>query len=69
MMGPRTRRALAAAAVLAFLAAWVWATIELGGRLPDNPWLQLLFYGVAGIGWGVPVIPLLRWAERGPRRK
>ena len=24
---------------------------------------------VAGIGWGVPLIPLLRWAEREPDDK
>lgn len=67
-MPPRLRRAVAAAGVLLFLAAWVWGAVSLGARLPNNPWIQLLFYGVAGTAWGVPLIPLLRWAERGPRR-
>ena len=66
-MPPRARRAVAAAGVLAFLAVWVWGAVTLGARLPANPWIHLVFYGIAGIGWGVPLIPLLRWAERGPR--
>jgi hypothetical protein len=64
-MNPRIRRLLAAFGVLVFLAAYVWAVIWIGDRLPDNMWIDLLFYGVAGIAWGVPLIPLLRWAERG----
>ena len=67
-MPPRARRAVAAAGVLAFLALWVWGTVTLGARLPANPWIQLLFYGIAGTAWGLPLIPLLRWAERGPGR-
>ena len=67
-MPPRARRAVAAAGMLVFLAAWVWGVVTLGARLPDNWLIRLLFFGVAGLGWGVPLIPLLRWAERGPRR-
>lgn len=64
-MNPRLRRLLAACATLAFLAFWVWAAIALSTRLPANPLVQLLFYAVAGIGWGVPLFPLLKWAEKG----
>lgn len=67
-MPPRLRRAVAAGGVLVFLAAWIWGVVTLGARLPDNWLIQLLFYGVAGTAWGLPLIPLLRWAERGPRR-
>lgn len=66
-MGPRTRRFIAAMGVVAFLALYVWAVVSIGAILPDSPWIDLLFYGVAGIAWGVPLIPLLRWAERGGR--
>jgi hypothetical protein len=27
-------------------------------------WIDLVFYGIAGIAWGIPLIPLLSWAER-----
>lgn len=64
-MGPRTRRFVAAVAMLFFLAAWVWAAIWIGDRLPQTWWIGLIFYGIAGTGWGLPLIPLLKWAERG----
>jgi uncharacterized membrane protein len=62
-MGPRSRRFVAALGALAFLAFYVWAVIAIADRLPDSVWIDLAFYAVAGIAWGVPLIPLLRWAE------
>lgn len=64
-MSLRTRRFVAMIGALVFLAAYIWAVIAIGDILPDNMWLDLLFYGVAGIAWGVPLIPLLTWAEGG----
>ena len=64
-MGPRTRRFVAALGALAFLAFYVWAVIAIGDSLPESMWIDLIFYAVAGIAWGVPLIPLLRWAEGG----
>ncbi len=64
-MGPRTRRFVAAVGALAFLAFYVWAVIAIADRLPESMWIDLIFYAVAGIAWGVPLIPLLRWAEGG----
>lgn len=68
-MGLRTRRFVAAVGALAFLAFYVWAVISIGDLLPESQVLDLLFYGVAGIAWGVPLIPLLSWAEGGKRGK
>ena len=64
-MGLRTRRFIATVGTVAFLAFYVWAVIAIGERLPDSQLVDLLFYGVAGLAWGVPLIPLLRWAEGG----
>ena len=64
-MGLRTRRFVAMVGALAFLVFYVWAVIAVGDVLPENMWVDLLFYGVAGIAWGVPLIPLLTWAEGG----
>lgn len=63
-MGGRTRRFVAMIGTLVFLATWVWAAAAIGQRLPENVWAQLAFYAVAGIGWGVPLIPMLKWANR-----
>jgi len=63
-MPARLRRFLAATAMLVFLAAYVWAVIWIGDRLPDNVWIDLVFYAVAGVAWGVPLVSFLRWADR-----
>ena len=65
-MGARTRRFVATVGVLLFLTFWVWGAVSINDRLPDIWWLDLIFFAVAGIGWGLPLIPLLRWAEREP---
>lgn len=67
-MGLRTRRFIATIGTVAFLAFYVWAVIAIGERLPDSQLIDLLFYGVAGIAWGVPLIPLLSWAEGGRKK-
>ena len=59
----RLRRAIASLGVLVFLAAYVWAVIAIGARLLDHPLIDLLFYGIAGTAWGLPLLPLLSWAE------
>lgn len=61
----RTRRFVAMVGVVAFLAAYVWGVIAVGERLPQHPLVHLLFYGIAGLAWGAPLIPMLRWAEGG----
>lgn len=68
-MPPRARRFVAAVGVLLFLTFWVWGAVSINDRLPDIWWLDLIFFAVAGIGWGVPLIPMLRWAERDPGSK
>lgn len=68
-MGPRARRFVAAIGVVVFLTVYVWGVITLGAYVPDSWWAQLLYYGVAGLAWGVPILPLLSWAEKQkPRR-
>jgi len=47
------------------LIFWVWGLIALRGLLPASPWIDFLFFGVGGTAWGLPLIPLLKWAERG----
>jgi len=68
-MGARTRRFVATVCVLLFLTFWVWGAVSINDRLPDIWWLDLIFFAVAGIGWGIPLIPMLRWAEREPGAK
>ena len=68
-MGPRTRRFGAMLGVLAFLVFWIWGAIALRDALPPGPLIDLVVVAIAGIGWGVPLYPLFKWAERGPGGK
>ena len=68
-MGSRARRFIATIGVLLFLTFWVWGAVSINDVLPNIWWLDLLFFAVAGIGWGIPLIPMLRWAERDPDAK
>jgi hypothetical protein len=68
-MGPRTRRFVAMIGVLAFLIVWVWGAIAIRGALPPSQIIDLIVFAIAGVGWGVPLYPLFRWAEGGSGRK
>ncbi len=65
-MGLRTRRLIAAFGILAFLAVYIWAATVIGERVPTNPLAQLAYYALVGTLWGVPLFPLLSWAEGKP---
>ena len=65
-MGLRARRAVASVGIVAFLIFYVWLVIAVGGRVPDHPLAILAFYGLAGTLWGVPLLPLMSWAEGKP---
>jgi hypothetical protein len=67
-MGLRTRRAIASVGIVVFLAFYVWLAIFVGERVPDHPLATLLYYAVAGTAWGLPLLPLLSWAEGKPIR-
>ncbi len=56
------RKLIAIAVMLAFMALWIWGAGTVGTHLTGaSPWLQLVFYVVAGIGWILPLRPVLKW--------
>lgn len=63
-MGRRGRKAIASIGILVFVIVYAFVAAAIGRSLPDIWWLKLAFYAAAGIGWGVPIIPLIRWANR-----
>lgn len=65
-MGLRARRAIASVGIVVFLIFYVWLVIAIGERVPNHWLAQLLWYGVAGTAWGVPLLPLLSWSEGKP---
>jgi hypothetical protein len=63
---PSWRKPVGIFAILALIAAWVWAVASFSATVGTWPiWGQSIFYLVAGIGWIAPLKPLLRWMETG----
>jgi hypothetical protein len=67
-MGPRLRKLIGGLAMLVFLGLYVAAAVTLVDRLPNWGWLKGLYFIVVGIGWGIPLIPLLTWMDKGKWR-
>ncbi len=65
-MSARVRKLVGMFAILAFVAAYAVAAVFIAERLPDTLWVQTVFFIVAGLGWGVPILPLISWMNRGP---
>jgi hypothetical protein len=64
-MSARVRKAIGGILMLAFLVGYVGVVVALGDKIP-NQWLaKLAFFGLAGFLWGAPLIPLIRWMNRG----
>jgi uncharacterized protein DUF2842 len=64
-MTARVRKLIGMVAILAFLAAYVAVVATLGDRLPRNWLVQVIYFGLAGVLWGVPLFPLISWMNRG----
>lgn len=64
-MQPRLRSFVGSMAILVFMAVYIWAATLLADRLPDNMAIKMLYFAVAGLGWGLPILPLISWMNRG----
>jgi hypothetical protein len=64
-MPTRWRKLIGGVGMMAFLAAYAVGAAMLFDHLPKQPWIQLVYMAAVGICWGVPLIPLLGWMNRG----
>jgi hypothetical protein len=56
------RKFLGAIAMIVWLLAYVAVAAVLGDRVLHEHWLlQVIFFPIAGLGWVVPLKPLLKW--------
>ena len=68
-MNPSWRTLAGVGLILLLIAAWSVAAVTLAGFLEGAPWpFVLIFYAAAGIGWVLPLKPLLRWMMAGASR-
>ena len=68
-MSPSLRKLVGMVAILAFLFGWVVGALAIADYLPKHPAAALIFFLVAGLGWGLPLFPLLSWMNREPKPK
>jgi hypothetical protein len=68
-MSTRLRKLIGSLGVLAFLTAYIVVAVTVADHLPSQPLVQLLYFVVVGMAWGVPILPLFRWIETGSFRK
>jgi len=57
----RLRKLIGGLGIMVFLAAYVWAVTSLYDYLPDNRAIHLVYFAVAGLAWGLPLLPLMSW--------
>jgi hypothetical protein len=65
-MRRRTRKFFGAVFILVFVIVYALVTMALAqGRLQDADKIwQNLYYVVAGLGWILPLMPVIKWMER-----
>ena len=66
-MRRRTRKFIGTSAMLAFVGAYALVAMVVAQsnpvyHLPE--WGQSIFFGVVGLAWVLPLLPLIRWMER-----
>lgn len=65
-MRRRTRKFIGTIAMLIFVIIWalgVMMVAQMGVRT-SHPLVEGLFYVIAGMGWVLPLMPLIKWMER-----
>jgi hypothetical protein len=65
-MRRRTRKFIGAITMLVYVSLYALIAMAIAqGRLQEaNKFWQGLYYLVAGMGWILPIMPLIRWMER-----
>ncbi len=64
-MQPRLRSFVGSMAILIFMAVYIVAATHVADRLPDNDAIKMVFFAVAGLLWGIPILPVIWWMNRG----
>ena len=68
MNEPSWRKPFGIALILLLITVWAVVVDSAPELLVGLPWpVHALYYTAAGIVWILPLKPLLRWMETGPR--
>ena len=69
-MSMRIRKLIGTFALFALVIVWALIAMAIAQFPPifNNPLIAAVYYAVAGIGWVLPALPLLRWMLTGSIR-
>ena len=67
-MPMRVKKMLGSLFIFLFVVFWILLAMGLARHVPPQWYWQLAFYAVMGLGWGVPIFPVLSWMERTSER-
>ena len=60
----RLRKLIGGIGIMVFLAAWIWVFTSLYDYLPANRFVHLVYFVVAGMGWGLPLMSWMGKADK-----
>jgi hypothetical protein len=67
----RIRKLVGAVALIALVVIWSLLAMAVAQfpAVKANGFLETVYYVVAGLGWVLPAMPLIRWMSAGERRR
>jgi Protein of unknown function (DUF2842) len=70
-MPVRIRKLIGAFALIALVVIWSLLAMAVAQfpMVKANGLLETVYYVVAGLGWILPAMPLIRWMSKGERRR
>jgi len=65
-MPVRIRKLIGAFALIALVIVWALVAMAVAQFPPifNNVWIAGIYYVVAGLGWVLPAMPLIRWMSK-----
>ncbi len=66
-MSVRIRKLIGAVGLIVLVTVWALAAMSVAQFPPirNGGWIAGLYYVVAGMGWVLPAMPLIKWMSRG----
>ena len=65
-MKPRLKKLVGLLVLPPALLLYFGAVVTFSDRLPSFWLVKLAYFVVTGLAWAAPVIPFIRWMEKGP---
>ena len=65
----RLRKLIGAVALIVLVLTWALVAMALAQApaIKANRWIETVYYVVAGLGWVLPAMPLIKWMSIKPR--